>query len=364
MKSKIKVKTKTKLKTKLKQKKTAKPRPEKLKNIALIKSEDNPLIAPIPEHNWEAWQTFNPGVILLADKVHFLYRAVGQDAISRFGYASSDDGFSIDERLIFPVYEQRLTQPGLNYFPLASGGSFGGVEDCRPVRVGTEEVIYMTYTACDQGLGVALTSIKVDDFLKKKWCWQTPVLISPPGEVHKNWVIFPEKINGQYAILHSLSPQIMIAYRDSLVFKTGEYIQSFYDGTNNSGGWESRIRGIGPAPIKTEYGWLLLYHGLDKLDPGKYKVGVMLLDLVHPEKVLMRFHEPILEPDEILQQNGFKPGVVYASGAVVKNGQILIYYGAADSYVCLAYADFDEFMAAITAEIKPHLKYGLLKKIK
>lgn len=76
--------------------------------IALIKSEENPIIAPKPENEWEAWQTFNPGVILLGGKVHFLYRAIGKDGISRLGYAVSHDGFTIDERLSFPAYQEQL----------------------------------------------------------------------------------------------------------------------------------------------------------------------------------------------------------------------------------------------------------------
>ena len=77
---------------------------------------------------------------------------------------------------------------------------------------------FTVYTAFD-GWGsvrIGLTSIGLEDFLNKKWNWQTPVLISPPGEIHKNWVIFPEKINGKYAILHSLSPDILMDYFDNL----------------------------------------------------------------------------------------------------------------------------------------------------
>ena len=84
----------------------------------------------------------------------------------------------------------------------------------------------MTYAAFNgrECPRVALTSIKVDDFLNKEWNWERPVLISPPREIHKNWVIFPEKINGRYVILHSISPEISIAYVDSLKFNNNTYI--------------------------------------------------------------------------------------------------------------------------------------------
>jgi predicted GH43/DUF377 family glycosyl hydrolase len=196
--------------------------------------------------------------------------------------------------------------------------------------------------------------------LKKNWQWEKPVLISPPGEVHKNWVIFPEKINGQYAILHSLRPRVLIAYRDNLNFQKGEYINSFYDGYNEETGWEIRIRGAGAPPIKTKYGWLVFYHANDKSETNKYKVGAMLLDLMNPETILMRSSRPILEPDEPFQSNGFKPGIVYVSGAVVKNETLFIYYGVADNYICVAWANFDEFLNDLVQQAKPKLKQKVI----
>jgi len=77
-------------------------KPIKKKSISALvftKSEENPIISPKSENNWEAWQTFNPGVILIDNKVHFLYRAIGKDGISRLGYAVSSNGFYIDKRL-------------------------------------------------------------------------------------------------------------------------------------------------------------------------------------------------------------------------------------------------------------------------
>ena len=346
-------KKKSRVKASLKRKKLA-------KKELLIKPKDNLIIMPIADHDWEAWQVLNPGVIALEDKIHFLYRAIGVDGISRFGYASSSDGFLIDERLPYPVYEHPSLNSGLNYYSFGSGGSFGGAEDARLTRVDNEDNIFMTYTACDEGLRVALTSIKVGDFLKKNWQWEKPVLISPPGEVHKNWVIFPEKINGQYAILHSLRPRVLIAYRDNLNFQKGEYINSFYDGYNEETGWEIRIRGAGAPPIKTKYGWLVFYHANDKSETNKYKVGAMLLDLMNPETVLMRSSRPILEPDEPFQSNGFKPGIVYVSGAVVKNETLFIYYGVADNYICVAWANFDEFLNDLVQQAKPKLKQKVI----
>jgi len=317
---------------------------------------ENPIISPKEDNSWEAWQVFNPGVIFLKNKIHFIYRAIGEDGISRLGHAASSDGFMIDERSAYPIYNYRAVKTAFSYYSFASGGSFGGCEDPRLTRVGKEDEFFMTYTACGDGLRVALTSIKIKDFLQKKWQWKLPVLISVPGEVHKNWVIFPEKINGKYAILHSISPQISITYRDSLEFKPGEYIQSYYNGKNqNKNGWEKWVRGVGAPPLKTNKGWLLFYHAMDD-DLSKYKLGAMLLDLKDPTKILHRSLEPVLEPDQDYENNGFKAGVIYVSGAMIKDDKLLVYYGASDSYIGVAYANIEEFLNKLTSIKQVSLK--------
>ncbi len=350
-------KKRRKRKTKISEKKVR-------KKLFLIKPQTAPLISPRVENGWECWQTFNPGVILLENKVHFLYRAIGNDGISRFGYAVSSDGFKLDERLNYPVY-QHYEAPhfNLNLFSFASGGSIGGCEDPRLTRVNNEEDIYMIYTACGRELRLALTSIKVKDFLNRKWNWKKPVFISPPHQIHKNWVIFPEKINGKYAILHSLNPEIQIAYFDSLEFDGKTYIYSNWSPLPQKEywQWESQIKGIGPVPLKTKEGWLIFYHGYDKKEPEKYKVGAMLLSLNNPTEVISCAKEPVIEPNRKYENCGFKPGIVYASGAVIKDEKLLVYYGGADSYVNVAFCNLKEFLENLVKERKPKLK---LKRVK
>lgn len=350
----------------LKQKKEIKKK-EKITGPMPIfaKSENNPIILPRPENNWEAWQTFNPGAVLLQNKVHFLYRAIGEDGTSRFGYAASTDGFTVDERLPYPVYEHPETERVFNVFSYFSGGSWGGAEDPRMVALGEDTTLYVTYTACDRGeLRVALTAISFEDFLKKKWKWREPVLLSPPGEIHKNWLLFPEKINGRYAILHSIKPDIQIEYVDSLGFDSADYnyIRSYHSGPPQKGHrWDKWIRGAGAPPVKTRDGWLLFYHAMDD-DWSKYKVGAALLDLEDPTKVLYRAKEPVLEPSEQYETNGYKPGVVYASGAVVMDGNLFVYYGCSDNYIGVASANLGAFLEALKKGIKPKLSLKTLKK--
>lgn len=332
-----------------------------VQDLVLKKHHLNPIISPRKDNSWDGWQTFNPGVVMLNNKIHFLYRAIGGDGLSRLGYAASDDGYSINERLSEPVYEHNVKQRTFNVFSYFSGGSWGGGEDPRIVRVDNEDRIYMTYTACNGDLRVALTSIKIDDFINKRWLWKRPILLSPPGEVHKNWVIFPEKINGRYAILHSMNPEIKIEYLDSLDIDDDKHIKSYHGGKPRKQCWDKWIRGAGPVPIRTKYGWLVFYHAMDN-DWGKYRVGAMLLDINDPTKIISRAKAPILEPSEHYENHGFKGGVVYASGAVVKEGTLMVYYGGADSYICLAHTDFDEFVDNLYRNKEPKLRSSILKK--
>src|SRR3989344_1695798 len=154
-------------KTFSKKKKLSVKKKKKL-SLNLKKPLKKPLLSPKKENQWESSQTFNPGVIDIKNKTHLIYRAIGKDGISRFGHAISHDGIIISERSPRPVYEHYLVKPSYNFYSYASGGSFGGGEDARLVRVDNGDTIYMTYTACDEGLRVALTSIKVKDFQNKK----------------------------------------------------------------------------------------------------------------------------------------------------------------------------------------------------
>lgn len=337
-----------------------------INQIALIRPEQNPIISPRPENGWEAWQTFNPGAVLINNRVHFLYRGLGPDGVSRFGYAVSNNGFTIKDRLSYPVFTHETKKRVFNVYSYASGGSWsGGAEDPRLVRVNNEDTVYVTYTACDDGLRVGFTSIKVDDLINRRWKWKQPVCISPPGKVNKNWLIFPEKINGKYAILHAIAPEILIEYFDNLDFDGETFIENSIDPKlvpmRKGSCWDKKLRGAGAPPIKTAEGWLVFYHAMDT-DWSKYKVGVMLLDLKDPTKILCRAREPILEPIKDYENNGYKPGIVYVSGAVVKNGELLVYYGCSDSYIGVAYANLDRFLKALKENKEPKLKSKALKR--
>jgi len=333
---------------------------EESRRLLLRKSPSNPILGPRHEYPWEAYQTFNPGILLLDEKIHVIYRAIGVDGISRFGYAVSKDGFRIDERLPNPIYQRRMNNP--SHYPSPSGGGYGGCEDPRIVVMKEDGKIYMTYNAFGPGeLRVAFTSIDIDDFINRRWNWREEKIISNPSEVHKNFVLFPEKIDGRYVILHSISPRIQVSYLEDLEFNNGKYIESYHIPNSNPNGWEGKVKSPGAPPLKTDEGWLLFYHGLSKSEPWKYKIGVMLLDLEKPEEVLYASSFPVIEPDQPYEYSGFKPGVTYTCGAIIKDRELLVYYGAADTYVCVAHSPLDEFLNALRKDKDMKEKLGLSK---
>ncbi len=312
----------------------------------------NPVLSPRETHEWEVEGTFNPAAV--EDDmgvIHVLYRAIGRDGVSRVGSVRTKNGthfFGRSEKPVFDpedVYhetrrESQYYHPGI----YTSGGSWGGCEDPRLVRMGNR--IYMMYTSFAgwDAIRIALTSISLADFKAGRWRWRKPQLISPAGEIHKNWLLFPEKIGGRFAILHSISPKISVDYVDDLdSLGKDKVIQSKSPSGGREGYWDNKMRGGGPPPIKTDIGWLLLYHAMDKYDPNKYKLGAMILDLKDPTKILYRASHPILSPMMHYENDG-KPGVVYASGAVIKNGTLYVYYGGGDKVVAVAHAPLQEFL--------------------
>jgi len=350
-----------------KKKKVARKIVKKKKSpIELKRALQNPIIEPTGRKNWESRATFNPSAIIHDGKVHIVYRAVGESDNSVLGYAESDDGFTIKNTFPTPIFYHSLPQNRNTFLPIISyrsgGGCGGGCEDPRLTLIGDR--VYMLYIAFDgwNSIRMALTSISLDDFIAKRWNWKNPVFISPPGEMRKKWVLFPEKIKNKYAILHSLSPKILIDYFDSLDELDGNnFIHSIpLEGSM----WEKRdklVRGPGPSPIKTKYGWLILYHKMEKHDSHRYKLWAMITDVNNPTKILYNSKSPILEPDEWYENEGYKDGVIYSCGAVVKDGELFVYYGGADKVSCVATANLDKFLKELVRSNVSKLKNSRIK---
>jgi predicted GH43/DUF377 family glycosyl hydrolase len=335
---------------------------DKLFSARLHRSENNPIIAPRPHIPWESRATFNSAAVYEDGKVHFLYRSLGDNDLNVLGYATSSDGITIDERLDEPCYIPRepWETPGGHRFKsyadhFSSGGGYGGIEDPRITRVGDEMVL--TYVAYDGANPprAAMSKIDVKDFVKQRWNnWSSPKLISSPGMVNKSAVVLPEKVNGKYVVLHRVYPNILVDYLDDLNFD--KYLQGHHFIPPRKKFWDSKKVGAGAPPMLTKDGWLLIYQSVGFQDPGRYKIGAMMLDRNNPSKVLYRSNHPLIAPDMDYENAGHKSGVVYPCGAVTMNGKLHVYYGGADTVVCAASADLDTFLEDLKYNREPKMQ--------
>jgi len=202
------------------------------------------------------------------------------------------------------------------------GGPSTSEDDPRITKIG--DTFYMLYTAYSEtGVRVSLASTK--NFI----AWTRYGVVLPDVD-DKDAVLFPEKINNKYVMLHRIHPDIWIAYSDDLIHWDGHRVIM----TPRKGYWDSEKIGAGAPPIKTERGWLIFYHGVD--GDNVYRLGVALLDLGDPSIVLKRQEEPVLEPEKYYELEGIVPNVVFTCGAVEVNDTYYVYYGGGDYVIGVA----------------------------
>ena len=314
------------------------------------RSAKNPIIIPDKTNLFESKATFNPAALRIKNTTYILYRALSEDNTSSLGFASTKDGVFINEKQKLPAYVPRE-----NFELKKVAGGNSGCEDPRLTKIG--KTIYMCYTAFD-GIGpprVAVTSISEKNFLLRNWQWEKPILITPAGFDDKDTCIFPEKTNGQYFILHRVGGEMCGDYIKSLSFKTEIIRKCIRIIGPRINSWDSAKVGISAPPLKTKYGWLVLYHGISK-SHNTYRVGAILLDLHDPAIVLSRTTDPIFEPEESYEKIGIVNNVVFPCGMVEKDGLLYIYYGGADTVVGVATIELAILLRALTRDIKKKQK--------
>lgn len=192
--------------------------------------------------------------------------------------------------------------------------------------------------------GCRLSLLKTSDFARFEWLG----MVSPPD--NRNGVLFPEKIGGLYARLERPNTggsfgDMWISYSPDLIF----WGRSRCVLRNADVRWAWTKIGPGATPIKTAHGWLTIFHGVRTqcAQHYVYQLGVCLLDLADPSKVVARAEEAILEPEMPYELVGQTPSVVFTSGAVVEpDGQIKLYYGGADTVQCVALTSVSRLLRA------------------
>jgi len=161
------------------------------------------------------------------------------------------------------------------------------------------------------------------------------------GEDNKDHVLFPRKINGKFTALHRRHPQVWLAYSDDLFHWSEQDMFPVY-GPRSGSTWDGLSVGNNGIPIETDCGWLVFNHGynLDHI----YRIGVVLLDLDDPTKVIRRPLNPIFWPREIWELRGDIPNVVFSCANPVVDGKVYIYYGGADHVIGLATCSLVELL--------------------
>ncbi|MCX7048896.1 MAG: glycosidase [Candidatus Sumerlaeota bacterium] len=327
---------------------------------------ENPIVRP-GLYPWRMATVFNPGVIYDEGKFYLYERAAGglRPFHCYIGMLESADGVHFRHVQDTPV----LT-------PEMAGSRYGSVQDPRVVKI--EGLYYMTYAFRPYACGYHPTGLGVPDteqmdypgFSKKAeenqtrsgiaiskdrihWehlCWPTPAELDD-----RDVILFPEKIGGRFALLRrplqfigpkygTDMPGIWICFSEDLrnwsepeLIAKPEYK------------WEDGRIGGSTPPIRTDKGWLVLYHGVEMQNAQTrrvvYRLGAMMLDLEDPRKVLARTPDFIMEPEEYYEHFGlFIPHVIFPTGAVVKDELLWLYYGVADTAIALATISLNELV--------------------
>jgi predicted GH43/DUF377 family glycosyl hydrolase len=290
----------------------------------------NPILTPgaIPA---DVGSAFNPAATLVGEDVVLLVRAEDRRGISALWVARSADGIS-DWR----IDARPLLQPEDPY-------EEWGCEDARLTFVpelGEWVIAYTAYSPVGPGVALARTR----DFASVE---RIGLVLSPEN---KDATLFPRRFDGGWVLLHrpvagrtghmwlASSPDLIHWGRPRVLARSRGEV--WWDG--------SRI-GAGAQPLETDAGWLLLYHGVKTMVSGPvYRVGLILLDRDDPSSVIARSEEWVFAPDAPYERSGDVPSVVFPCGAVIRDGEVWMYYGAADSTVCLAIASLDDLLASLS----------------
>ena len=272
---------------------------------------------------------FNGTPVKIDGEYYLILRIEGLEGYSFFALARSRDGLHFEvepEPCMVPadaapwkVWEER------------------GIEDPRLTAI--DGTFYVMYTAAGRhGYRIALA--RTDDLRH----YERLAMISGPG--NKDGVLFPEKVGGLYARLDRPFGNgvgcVWVSYSPDLIH-WGKSECAFCPRARY---WDSYRIGASAPPIKTDRGWLEIYHGVKMTSSGPiYRIGTVMLDLADPARVLGQCLSPLLSPREEYERIGDVGNVVFACGAIVEDdGEVKVYYGAADTAICVATGSLEEII--------------------
>lgn len=301
------------------------------------------------EYSIQSAAFFNPSVIEHPNQdnvedgcIRFImsFRSVGEGHISsiefRSGIIDKDCNFTFDEVSRFAEKAMVCNNESCNDYELkfmpqedisekvlfpASKNDSNGIEDARFVKFkddNNEITYYATYTAYD-GHSILPQIIETKDFSTFK-------IITLDGELSQNkgMALFPRKINGKYMMVSRVDGEnLYIMSSDNI--KTWKKAELLKQPEND---WEFIQIGNCGSPVETEFGWVLLTHGVGPM--REYSIGVILLDIANPLKIIGNMSTPLLTCNEE-EREGYVPNVVYSCGCLTHNDNLIIPYAMSDT---------------------------------
>lgn len=329
------------------------------------------------DYGFESDGVLNPAVIAAGDHIHIFYRAVGAGNHSAIGYCKLKDPLTIEEQMDTP-----LLFPQFDY-------ESQGMEDPRIVQI--DDLFYLTYTAYDgvNALGALAVSKDLVHF-EKAGCITPTVTYEEfsrlagsrgainerylrynkfgnPNEQHhkkryvwdKNVIFFPERINGKLHFLHRIRPDIQIVAIDRLQDLNTDFWQNYFLHFDEhivlTPKYKHEVSYIGGGcpPVKTEHGWLLIYHGVhDTVKGYVYSACAALLDLENPQKEIARLPYALFKPEMEWELKGEVNNVCFPTGILLQDGTLYIYYGAADERIACASVNLQALLHELLLNIK------------
>ncbi len=301
----------------------------------LVRQGAGPLLTP-EQMPCEANAVLNPGVAEVDGDVILLLRIENKDGISHIRVARSHNG--VDS---WKYADRPILEPGVSGFPYEEWGC----EDARVTKIDAKEwaIAYTAYSRHGPIIALATTS----DFQHAD---RIGTALIP---ANKDAALFPGKINGQFYVLHrpDIGGEENIWYASSTQHLTHWTDPGLLMERRGGPYWDSQRIGAGCPPIRTKEGWLLIYHGTKAMGGRSiYRLGVALLDLEDPTRVIARSSDWIFAPEADFEQTGLMPGVIFTCGALVRGDEIWMYYGAADTCVGLAVGRVSDLLDLVTAD--------------
>ncbi len=299
---------------------------------------ENPIIKrnPLPD----VARIFNSAVIPYENGYVGVFRGEQRDGMPHVYFGTSSDALN------WNFQEEKIK------FVDEDGNPFQPIYAYDPRLIKVEDTYYAIW--CQDMYGAAIGMAKTTDF-KTFTRLENPFL-----PYNRNAVLFPRKINGNFVMLSRPCDNGHTAFGDIFISESPDMV---YWGKHrhvmgkSDNWWESLKIGGGAAPIETDKGWLIFYHGVVNTCNGYvYSIGAAILDIDEPSKVLHRCSRYVLAPEEWYEERGFVPNVCFPCCTLHDSatGRIALYYGCADSYVGVAYTTVEEIYDYI-------LKYDLLQ---